>query len=385
VKKNYLKKRIIIFTGNLIEHRAGPHATLKNLVEILAKNSHIKIIGFINKKRDQYKKNWVLKNTSIIAFKNQFYGHYYHNNLIIFEIFKNLKNTDLFIFNGVWYIFAPLICLVLKIFKKKYIIITHGQLNKSANINLIKKFAYFYYINFILKNAYFVQLQSPLELKSIYENKLIKKNNFNFKIIPNAINLYQHQENKESNNYEYAFYVGRLHPIKDLSFLIEAWSYYNKSLKNCHNIRLIIAGDGDEKYKNFLLKLVEEKKIKNIDFIGKISEEEKINFIKNAKFTTITSHSEALPTSILESLSLGTPVISTLDIGFNDSCLRRSIIISKKDKVIFSKKINYIINLDEENYLNLRSNAFISSKNLFSKSAISKLINIHYFNDKQKF
>ena len=72
-------KLITIITGDLIKHREGPHTALKNFVDILKDKYKIKIVGFVNKKTVNYKKNWKFNNTKIVGLRNNLRGHYYFN------------------------------------------------------------------------------------------------------------------------------------------------------------------------------------------------------------------------------------------------------------------------------------------------------------------
>lgn len=127
-----------------------------------------------------------------------------------------------------------------------------------------------------------------------------EKNNF---VIPNCYNLDNILElskvivdDNPFSSGEYFIFVGRFHPVKNISFLLDT---FKKT-----NYKLLLIGDGalyedyKEKYKN-----------KNIKFLG--NKENPYPYIKHAKYTVLTSISEGFPNVLIESLYLGVPIISS--------------------------------------------------------------------------
>jgi glycosyltransferase involved in cell wall biosynthesis len=107
----------------------------------------------------------------------------------------------------------------------------------------------------------------------------------------------------EENRYILAY--GRIEDeIKNYSLLIDA---YAKSLLPKQNMLLFIVGDGSD-----VLNLKE--KVEALMLSDKIIFKPKIvnpfPIVKHAYFTVLTSHFEGFPRVIIESLSVGTPVIS---------------------------------------------------------------------------
>src|SRR5690606_752688 len=106
-------------------------------------------------------------------------------------------------------------------------------------------------------------------------------------------------------NKKYVLSYGRLEDsIKDFSFLIEAFSNSKVWKKD---FQLVILGDGKDKDK--LQKLANSKECsKNILFLPFTNNPFEI--IKNAHCVTLTSKYEGFPMVLVESLSLGVPVVS---------------------------------------------------------------------------
>lgn len=103
----------------------------------------------------------------------------------------------------------------------------------------------------------------------------------------------------------YILAYGRLKDeVKNFSFLIKS---YAKSKLPSEEVKLLILGDGEDKDK---LKSL----VKQMDLTDKVLfkgfEENPYSFIKNAKYVCLTSKFEGFPRVLIESLSIGTPVVS---------------------------------------------------------------------------
>ncbi len=98
-----------------------------------------------------------------------------------------------------------------------------------------------------------------------------------------------------------------------LSRLIKGKGVYEtiKAFENLRidnfNIQLIIAGSGEE---SEAIKLLVEQN-ENITLTGHVEGQEKIELYKNCTLYCLPSYSEGLPTSVLEAMSFGKPIITT--------------------------------------------------------------------------
>ena len=111
---------------------------------------------------------------------------------------------------------------------------------------------------------------------------------------------------KEYSNKKFFLAVGRLNPVKNFSFLIKAF----RKVALSHNFILLIAGEGEEK--NILLSLIKKTQLEDsVKLLGLQGDAEMSWLYKNAYATVLTSHTEAFPSVLIESLSNGTPVVAT--------------------------------------------------------------------------
>lgn len=131
-------------------------------------------------------------------------------------------------------------------------------------------------------------IEEKLCTNKIYQNKT--------KVIHNFIDI-EDDATEKIEKQDYVLYFGRLSEEKGIDLFIEA-------CKELENIQFVIAGSGpmEEKCKN----------IKNVNFVGFKNGKELKELIQKALFTVYPSiWYENCPLSVLESESLGTPVLST--------------------------------------------------------------------------
>jgi putative hexosyltransferase len=131
---------------------------------------------------------------------------------------------------------------------------------------------------------------------------------------------------------EYVLYLGRIDESKGCKILFENFLEYKKKYNN--NLKLVLAG------KN----VMNIPKHKDIIALGFVSEEEKVNLIKQAKVLVLPSKFESLSLSTLEAMFLGTPVL------LNGECevLKEHAVLSNgglyfENKYEFIETLNFII------------------------------------------
>jgi glycosyltransferase involved in cell wall biosynthesis len=151
--------------------------------------------------------------------------------------------------------------------------------------------------------------------------------------IENIFELSNHNSVIEDN---YLLYVGRLSKVKNLFFLIDVFEIVKENDKD---IKLIIIGDGDQKFE---LEEYSNKSIFSDDIIFKGMLSNPFPYINSCKLVVLTSFSEALPTIILESFALGKKVVSTPTEGARELIKNSSLgyISSSYDILEFSQLIN---------------------------------------------
>ena len=96
--------------------------------------------------------------------------------------------------------------------------------------------------------------------------------------------------------------------------IVELIDAFLKISEKNENIELTIAGSGE------ILNSLKEnyKKYTNIEFLGHIEGSEKIDIFTNSSIYCLPSYSEGLPTSVLEAMAFGLPIITTPVGGLKD-------------------------------------------------------------------
>ncbi|WP_299112314.1 glycosyltransferase [uncultured Winogradskyella sp.] len=167
---------------------------------------------------------------------------------------------------------------------------------------------------------------------------------------------------------DYILFFGRLiDAVKNVSLLIEA---YEKSNLHQENVKLVIMGDGKDKV-DFEKKVAMKSCADSIQFLD--FNPNPSNLITNAKYTVLTSHYEGFPRMILESLSLGTPIISVNCMSGPSEIIqngKNGLLVDNYNVVALTEAMNTLY-FDEELYQRCKENSK-SSVVKFSQNNIAK-------------
>jgi glycosyltransferase involved in cell wall biosynthesis len=136
-------------------------------------------------------------------------------------------------------------------------------------------------------------------------------------VIPNGVDL----PGKVRKDYDgaqerLAVFVSRLHPIKGLPMLLQAWAAVRPA-----GWRLLIAGPDECGHAAELRKLASDLGLeKQVEFRGPIYGEAKLELLSGADLFVLPTYSENFGISVAEALAIGLPVITTT--GAPWSCLK---------------------------------------------------------------
>lgn len=176
-------------------------------------------------------------------------------------------------------------------------------------------------------------------------------------IIPNPIDDSQLKATYSSQN---IISVGRLVPEKGYDKFIKSLSIVRKSIPH---FKALIIGSGPEK--GYLLNLIESLNLnKYIQIIE--NETNVIKYLVNSKVFIVTSSTESFGLAMLESLSVGVPIVS-FDAGVGPKSLLinnyNGFLVAHGDVELLSENILKILNLNETEWNILSVNAKKSSEN----------------------
>ncbi len=200
-------------------------------------------------------------------------------------------------------------------FRMKNFPIREFLLNKlvfrTKMVNMVRSYKLDWYFphpkmlsNYLYKNYAGINVVS-LDIKKEIE----KKYNFNnVSTIFNPIDINYIKLKTASENLiikdEYVIAVGRLHPVKQIDKLIDA---YSNSILPQRNIKLYIIGDGPER--DLIIKKIEDLNLQtNVELLP--YQENPFNYLAHAQFLILSSKNEGFPRVLIEALACGTPVVS---------------------------------------------------------------------------
>ena len=285
----------------------GPSTYIKLLIEGL----NIKLCQTIISK----------KSVDDISIKAKVNYDFLESDFFIFLFFQikrkiNLSKTDLFHGNGLWQ--APVHFMCFFAFRKKipYIISPHGTLDdwSLSQSKIKKKIALILFQKKDLNRANCIHVTSEREKQNI--------RNLGFKnpiaVIPNGIDLENISPNLNFIKKEKKIlYLSRIHPVKGVENLINAWEMLDESHREGWVVDII--GNGDENYLSFLKKMIRDKSLESELIIrGPLYNDEKIAAYKSAKLFVLPTFSENFGIVIAEALASGLPVITTKGAPWSD-------------------------------------------------------------------
>jgi len=163
-------------------------------------------------------------------------------------------------------------------------------------------------------------------------------------IIPNGIDLskYKFSPDKKTSDTKTILYIGRLEKRKGVKFLLQAYQLLSQ---DDDNLRLIIGGDGPDRKKLELL--ADELKLKNVSFLGYVSEEVKLDLLVQADvFCSPAIFGESFGIVLLEAMATGVVASAGNNSGYND--LMQGVgalsITNPQDTSEFARQLKLLLN-----------------------------------------
>jgi phosphatidylinositol alpha-mannosyltransferase len=135
-------------------------------------------------------------------------------------------------------------------------------------------------------------------------------------IIPNGIDLikYRPKRIKKDPNEKMILFIGRLDRRKGVRYLLRAFQLFAQENPG---VKLVIAGDGHERERLGLM--AEDLKLHNVEFLGFISEEHKLELLSQADiFCSPALFGESFGIVLLEAMAMNTVVVAGNNSGYCD-------------------------------------------------------------------
>ena len=188
-----------------------------------------------------------------------------------------------------------------------YVISPHGMLDQWAmrRSRIKKTIAKWWFESDHLSSAACFHALSDAEAESIRSLGLTQP----IFVIPNGIDLPDSQRIVNDKQTRQILYLGRIHPKKGISELIQAWANVTSKKSNW---QLLIAGWDDGGHEQKLKSGVKELGVDDtIHFLGPVFGQEKAALLQSVDAYILPSHSEGLPMTVLEAWANELPVIMT--------------------------------------------------------------------------
>lgn len=166
-------------------------------------------------------------------------------------------------------------------------------------------------------------------------------------MIPNGVDLKKYKSSlrsKTTQKPETILYIGRLEKRKGVKYLIKAFGLLKATNPNA---KLILAGKGPDKEK--LEAYVAEKEIKDVEFMGYITEEQKVQLLAESRvFCSPALYGESFGIVLLEGMAMGIPTIAGSNPGYDSVMKERGIIslVDPRDEAEFARRLRVFMEDD---------------------------------------
>jgi len=179
---------------------------------------------------------------------------------------------------------------------------------------------------------------------AIYVRGLTKRK---IEIIPNCVDFekYPFIGQRKSSKTKTIMFLGRLEKRKGVKYLLKAYELLSEKMPE---VRLEIAGDGPEREK--LEGYAKKHQLKNVRFLGFVSEEEKLAMYKRASvFCSPALYGESFGIVLLEAMARGVVVVAGDNAGYRSVMkgFGKKSLVNPKDIKNFCQKLELML-VDEE-------------------------------------
>lgn len=310
-----MKKKIIIVIGSL--ELGGTEKQILHKLKYLKNNFNFKLVIF--QKRGFLYKDFKKLGIEIIDLTDHSYGKILKYSLIFFKMLFTIKKIQPDIVN----FYLPHSYLIGGFTSFFFKNISFIMSRRSMNFYQRK----FRFIGFIETKFLHKKMKLIIANSKAIKNQLFKEEGVpveKIKVINNFIE-FPHLKKISKKNVNILF-IANLIPYKNHKLVIMASNLIKKNL----NYKIHIIGEGEEKYSDELMSLINKSKLNNkFIFHGKLANYSKIAQISDIGI--LSSNEEGLSNAILEYMALKLPVIAT-NVGGN-----KELIINNKNGYIVEK------------------------------------------------
>lgn len=261
----------------------------------------------------------IVDSVNVIYFTRIVKGHIHFSPNLLSALRKNTTSFDVVHIHAWWNLVSVLSCIIALAKGAKVVVSPRGTLSKYsfAHKSGFIKQSFHQTIGRNLLKKCAIHTTSDSEMQELTE--LIKpKQIFN---IGNFINLPSFNPTTKSISSDHIklLFLSRIDEKKGLNILINALALVNVSWT------LSIAGNGDEEYIESLKQIAIAKKIdQHISWLG-FRQADKFEIYQRHDLFILPSHNENFGNVVIESLSMGTPVLLSKYVGLADYVSRENL------------------------------------------------------------
>lgn len=301
-------KKILIVTTSLSVQKGGGIATSTiNYYKALKKQGSVEVMmtATISPDETELIENSIINNKDFKFFTTN--GGKWRYSKDLNQFLKNeIQQYDVVWVHGIWLSQSYLVSRYAIKHCIPYVVTPHGSLNPYAiKQKKLKKYIYWHLVEKrVFERAAAVHCLTGFEEKSVH-----KISNTETFIFPNTINVDAFQK-KNYDDLNHICFVGRFHHKKGLDLLL-------KSFSDIQGIILLVAGDGEKEYEEYIYSIVEKYNLeKRVTFFGFVDSAEKKEIFEQSLFCVIPSYSEGMAMVGLEAIAQSTPVLATKQCDF---------------------------------------------------------------------
>jgi glycosyltransferase involved in cell wall biosynthesis len=158
-----------------------------------------------------------------------------------------------------------------------------------------------------LMNLFYKRVDCIVNQSKTMEDDIVKLYNINkdkTRIINNPVNLEVEKDNSKFKKENYILFVGRLEEVKAIHYIINSFYIISQKFPE-YRLKLVGKGSLEKELKDLVNKLGIRD---SVDFEG--FQGNTIEYYQKAKVTVLTSLYEGFPNVLIESITLGTPIIA---------------------------------------------------------------------------
>lgn len=374
--------KIAFLTGSVSRNAGGMFTSIRRQAQTLASlpNVEVKIIGFRDEYTDEDLESWYpLKPECFVPKKFRPLGWAPEMLGCLKEFDPDIVHTQ-----GLWMYTSIVALRWSQSSGRPYIISPRGMLDPWAlnNSKFKKRIASFLFENAHLKNAACIHALCESEADSIRAYGLDNP----IACIPNGMDIPRHCSTKNppwqkiwSKKSNVMLYIGRLHPKKGLSNLINAWAFSKQQNGNFKDWKLAIFGWDQLNHENELKQLIIQRNLtEEVRLFGAVFGDTKEAALKSASAFVLPSFGEGFPISVLEAWAYSLPVVMTKQCNIPEGFSARAAIQIEPYIESITQGLKSFFSLPIESQKNMGQNGRTLLEGNFNWSNItSELINVY--------